>query len=149
MKIILLRDVERIGKPFDIVEVKDGYARNYLFPRKLAMEATPANVRGLEKSKKRFSKRLTKIKELRESLIERMSNLTVKTTIKTGIDGKSFGSITSSDISSLLKDEDIEVDKKHIILEEPIKRPGVYDIKVHLPEKTDATFKLIVLEEGA
>lgn len=148
MKIILLREVERLGKPFDIVDVKDGYARNYLFPRKLAIVATPKTIKGLEKSRKRFSKRLSEMKDHYHSLVEQLNNVTVKTTIKTGIDGKSFGSITSSDISLLLKNEGIEVDKKHIVLDEPIKHPGVYDIKVHLHEHTNAVFKLVVLEEG-
>ncbi len=148
MKIILLREVERLGKQFDIVDVKDGYARNYLFPRKLAIMATPGNIRGLEKSKKRFSKKELEMKAMHESLVEQINNVTVKTTIKTGIDGKSFGSITSSDISKLLENEGIEIDKKHIVLDEPIKRPGVYDIKVHLHEQTNVLFKLVVLEEG-
>jgi large subunit ribosomal protein L9 len=147
MKIILLEPLEKVGKPFDVVEVKDGYARNYLFPRKMAIEATAGNIRGLEKSKKRFSKQMDK--KIMESmdLIERINNLSVKATIKTGMDGKTFGSITSADLVSLLKAEGVEVDKKHIVLEEPLKQTGVYDIKVHLGENMNAVFKLAVLEE--
>jgi large subunit ribosomal protein L9 len=148
MKVILLQAVERIGKPFDVVEVKDGYARNYLFPRKLAMEATEGNLRGLEKSKKRFSKQIEKKRMLSMDIAERINNLSVKTTIKTGMDGKTFGSITSADLAQLLQDEGVEVDKKHIILKESLKQPGVYDIKVHLGENLDAVFKLAVVEEG-
>jgi large subunit ribosomal protein L9 len=149
MKIILLREVARLGKPFDIVDVKDGYARNYLFPRKLALQATPANIQGLEKSKKRFSQRRERMREADQSLAERINNVTVKTTLKMGIDGKSFGSVTSSDISSLLQSEGIDIDKKDIVLEEPIRHPGVYDIKVHLHEQPNVMFKLVVLEEGS
>ena len=147
MKVILLEPLEKVGKPFDVVEVKDGYARNYLFPRKMAIEATAGNIRGLEKSKKRFSKQMDK--KIMESmdLIERINNLSVKATIKTGMDGKTFGSITSADLASLLKAEGVEVDKKHIVLEEPLKQTGVYDIKVHLGENMNAVFKLAVLEE--
>ncbi|MGD8979182.1 MAG: 50S ribosomal protein L9 [candidate division WOR-3 bacterium] len=148
MKVILLQAVERIGKPFDVVEVKDGYARNYLFPRKLAMEATEGNLRGLEKSKKRFSKQIEKKRMMSMDIAERINNLSVKTTIKTGMDGKTFGSITSADLAQLLQDEGVEVDKKHIILKESLKQPGVYDIKVHLGENLDAVFKLAVVEEG-
>jgi large subunit ribosomal protein L9 len=148
MKVILLESLERVGKPFDIVEVKDGYARNYLFPRKMAIEATDGNIRGLEKSKKRFSKQMDKIRMESMDLVERVNNLSVKITIKTGMDGKTFGSITSADLASLLKAEGVEIDKKNIVLEEPLKQPGVYDIKVHLGENMNAVFKLAVLEEG-
>ncbi len=149
MKIILLKPVERLGKAFDIISVKDGYARNYLFPRSLAIAATEANIRGLEKNKKRFSKKIEKLRKMSMDLAERINETSIKTTIKTGIEGKSFGSITSQDLVELLKSEGIEVDKKNIILPEPIKHPGVYDIKIHLEEKVDAAFKLILIEEGA
>ena len=148
MKVILLKSLERVGKPFDIVEVKDGYARNYLFPQKMAIEATDGNIRGLEKSKKRFSKQMDKIRMESMDLVDRVNNLSVKATIKTGMDGKTFGSITSADLASLLKAEGVEIDKKNIVLEEPLKQPGVYDIKVHLGENMNAVFKLAVLEEG-
>lgn len=148
MKIILLRAVERLGKPYDIVTVKDGYARNYLIPRNLAIPADKANVVGLEKNKKRFSKTIEKQKKASMGLAEQIDNATIKTTIKMGVDGKSFGSITSQDMVELLNSEGIEISKKNIILEESIKQPGVYDIKVHLGESIYAVFKLVVLEEG-
>jgi len=81
-------------------------------------------------------------------IAERINNISVKTTIKTGMDGKTFGSITSADLASLLQAEGVEVDKKSIVLEEPLKQPGVYDIRVHLGENLNAVFKLAVLEEG-
>jgi large subunit ribosomal protein L9 len=148
MKVILLKAVEKIGKPYDVVEVKSGYARNFLFPRKMAMEATQGNLRGLEKSKKKFSKQMDNARLMSMDIAERINNLSVKTTIKTGMDGKTFGSITSADLASLLQAEGVEVDKKNIVLEEPLKHPGVYDIRVHLGENLNAVFKLAVLEEG-
>ena len=148
MKIILLKPIERLGNTFDILSVKDGYARNYLFPRNLAIPATKANIRGLEKNKERFSKTIQRIKKMSMGLADKINNTSIKTTIKTGIDGKSFGSITSQDLVELLKAEGIELDKKNIVLEEAIRHPGVYDIKVHLAEKIDAAFKLVLLEEG-
>jgi large subunit ribosomal protein L9 len=81
-------------------------------------------------------------------LAERINNLSVKTTLKTGMDGKTFGSITSADLAALLLAEGVEIDKKDIILPEPLKHPGIYDIRVHLGEKVDAVFKLAVLEQG-
>lgn len=149
MKIILLKAVERIGKPYDIVTVKNGYARNFLFPRNLAMPASKANLLGLEKNKKRFSKTIERQKKVSTGFAERIDSTTIKTTIKIGIDGKSFGSITSQNMVELLGAEGIEISKKNIVLEESIKQPGVYDIKVHLGESIDAVFKLVVLEEGA
>ncbi len=149
MKVILIKEVERLGKAEDLVEVKDGYARNYLFPRKLAVPATSGNLRGRKRSEERFSKQREKNRTQSMNIAERLNSLTVKTTIKVGIDGKSFGSITSNDLVDLLQAEGVVIDKKGIMLEEPLKKPGVYDIKVHLGEKIDTTFKLIVIEEGA
>jgi large subunit ribosomal protein L9 len=148
MKVILLREVARLGKPHDIVDVKGGYARNYLFPKHLAIPATEANLRGLRKSQTRFSQQREKTKTMSMDIVERFKDLSIKTTIKTGIEGKSFGSITSHDLVLLLHNDGIEIDKKNIILEEPIKHPGVYDIKVHLSEGVNALFKLVVIEEG-
>ncbi|MEO0161161.1 MAG: 50S ribosomal L9 C-terminal domain-containing protein, partial [candidate division WOR-3 bacterium] len=87
------------------------------------------------------------IRKLSEEIAEKLNNLSLKTTIKTGIDGKSFGAISSLDIVELLKAENIEIDKKQIVLEEPIKHPGVYDITVRLPQQVTAVFKLVVVEE--
>jgi large subunit ribosomal protein L9 len=148
MKVILLKPVEKLGKTFDIVDVSSGYARNYLMPRKLAMPATKANVRGLEKTKKRFSKTIERVRVQSMGLVDQITNATIKTTLKIGIDGKAFGSITSANLTDLLKEQGIAVDKKHIVLEEPIKQPGVYDVKVHLGENIDAILKVVVLEEG-
>ncbi|MBE0433451.1 50S ribosomal protein L9 [candidate division WOR-3 bacterium] len=148
MKVILLKGLGGLGKPYDVVEVRDGYARNYLLPRKLAMAATDGNIKGLEKSRKRFSKQMDKARMMSMDIAERINNLSVKTTLKTGMDGKTFGSITSADLAALLLAEGIEVDKKDIILKESLKHPGIYDIRVHLGEKVDAVFKLAVLEQG-
>jgi len=148
MKIILLKAIERLGKPYDIVTVKDGYARNFLIPRNYAVPASKANIAGFEKNKKRFSKTIERQKKASMGLAEKIDNATVKTTIKMGVDGKSFGSITSQNIVELLNSEGIEISKKNIVLEEAIKQPGVYDIKVHLGESIDAVFKLVVIEEG-
>lgn len=148
MKVIITKDVEHLGKRGDIVEVKDGFARNFLFPKKLAILATPANIRGLEKSQKHFSRGVEKIKKMSEQIAERLNELSVKTKIKIGIDGKSFGSINAHDIVELLKKLNIEIDKKQVLLDEPIRHPGIYDINVRLPQHVSAVFKLVVIEEG-
>lgn len=143
-----MKPVDGLGKIYDIVNAKDGYARNFLFPRKLAIPATEANLKGLEKNKKRFSKTIERLRKLNMDTAELIHNTIVKTTIKTGLDGKSFGSITSNNIVELLAEAQIVVDKKAIVLEEPIKRPGEYEIKIRLGEQVDAILKLVVAAEG-
>lgn len=147
MKVILTKDVTKLGKKNEVVEVKDGYAINYLIPNKLAIPATAGNIRGLEKTKRHFSQGIEKVRKMSEQIAEKINNLSVKTTIKTGIDGKSFGSINPRDIVELLKAENIEIDKKQIELDEPIKHPGIYDIKIRLPQQVTALLKLVVVEE--
>lgn len=148
MKVILLKDVERLGKAYAIVTAKDGYARNYLFPKHLAIPATDANIKGLEKTKKRFSKTLERIRKKSMDIAERLNTTHITTGIKVGPDGKPFGSITSQQIADLLKDDGIVVDKKNILLDEPIKQPGTHDIKIHLGEHIDAVITLTVVEQG-
>lgn len=149
MKVILIKEVPKFGKPFDVIDVKRGFARNYLIPNKLAILGTQANIDGLNKSQKRFSKAAEKKHQKGMELSDRLAAISVKTTIKLGLDGKIHGSITSHVISELLKVEGIDLDKKFILLDEPIKHPGVYDIFVHLGENLKGSFKLVVLEEGA
>jgi large subunit ribosomal protein L9 len=148
MKVILIKEVPKFGKPYDVIDVKRGFARNYLIPKKLAIIGTQANIDGLNKSMKRFSKAAEKKHQRGMDLSERLASISVKTTIKLGLDGKIHGSITSHVISELLKAEGIDLDKKFILLDEPIKHPGIYDIFVHLGENLKCSFKLVVLEEG-
>jgi len=143
-----MKEVPKIGKPYDVVDVKRGYARNYLIPNKLAMIWTQKNIDGINKSLKRFSKGVDKKRQEGMELSERLASISVKTAIKLGLDGKIHGSITSHVISDLLKAEGVEIDKKFILLDEPIKHPGIYDIYVHLGENLKGSFKLVVLEEG-
>jgi large subunit ribosomal protein L9 len=148
MKVILIKEVPKFGKPYDVIDVKRGFARNYLIPKKLAIIGTKANIDGINKSLKHFSKAVEKKRQQGMELSERLALVSVKTSIKLGLDGKIHGSITSHVISDLLKAEGIELDKKFILLDEPIKHPGVYDISVHLGENLKGSFKLVVLEEG-
>jgi large subunit ribosomal protein L9 len=149
MKVILIRDVEKLGRASAVVDVSDGYARNYLFPRNLALPATKGNIDGYKKAEDRFSQKRKRLAAMHTKLAEKINNLTIKTTIKTGLDGKSFGSITSGDLVEMLKAEGVEIDKKALLLDEPIRHPGVYDIRVHLAEGMNAVFKLVLLEQGA
>ncbi len=148
MKVILLSDIERVGDRGTVVNVKPGYARNYLFPRKLALEATKSQLAQLDSIKKQLATKETKITKRLTDLAGRLGLVSVKTTIKVGEEG-AFGSITNADIATLLAAEGHEIDKRSIVLAEPVKAPGVYDVTVKLGHEVSATVKLWVAEEPA
>jgi large subunit ribosomal protein L9 len=148
MKVILLSDIERVGDRGQVVNVRDGYARNYLFPRKLALEATSAQLKQLDSIKSQLASRDAKITKRLTDLAGRLGLVSVKTTIKMGQEG-AFGAITNADIAALLANEGHEVDKRSIVLAEPIKGPGVYDVPIKLGHEVTATVKLWVAEEPA
>jgi large subunit ribosomal protein L9 len=148
MKVILLSDIERLGSRGTVVTVKEGYARNYLLPRKFALEATKSQLAQLESIKQQLATKETKITKRLTDFAGRLGLVSVKTTIKMGQEG-AFGAITNADIATLLAAEGHEIDKHSIVLAEPIKGPGVYDIPVKLGHEVSATIKLWVAEEPA
>ena len=148
MKVILLSDIERVGSRGTVVNVKPGYARNYLLPRKLALEATKSQLAQLESINKQLASKEAKITKRLTDFAGRLGLVSVKTTIKMGQEG-AFGAITNADIATLLAGEGHEIDKHSIVLAEPIKGPGVYDIPVKLGHEVSATIKLWVAEEPA
>lgn len=148
MKVILLSDIDRVGTRGTVVNVKPGYARNYLLPRKLGLEATKAQLAQLESIKKQLATKDAKITKRLTDFAGRLGLVSVKTTIRMGAEG-AFGSITNADIATLLAAEGHEIDKHSIVLAEPIKGPGVYDIAVKLGHEVSATIKLWVAEEPA
>ena len=148
MKVILLSDIERVGSRGTVVNVKPGYARNYLLPRKLALEATRSQLAQLESINKQLASKEAKITKRLTDFAGRLGLVSVKTTIRMGQEG-AFGAITNADIATLLAAEGHEIDKHSIVLAEPIKGPGVYDIPVKLGHEVSATIKLWVAEEPA
>lgn len=148
MKVILLADIERVGARGAVVNVKPGYARNYLLPRKLALEAGPAQLAQLEEINQQLASKEAKITKRLTDYAARLGLVSVKTSIKMGQEG-AFGAITNADVASLLAAAGHEVDKHSIVLAEPIKGPGVYDIPVKLGHEVSATVKLWVAEEPA
>ncbi len=147
MEVILLKDIENLGKKGEIKNVKDGYARNYLIPKGLAIAYSPQN---MKRFKSEFElKKGYEIKKEEEALAlkKELSTLTLTIRRKVGKDGKLFGAITSKDIADLLKENKIDVDKKDIILEEPIKSKGIYDINIKIFKDITATIKLWVVSE--
>lgn len=147
MQVILREDVEKLGKIGDLVKVADGYARNYLVPMKKAIEATPKNVNAMEHARKMVSDRIRKMKKSAAAEAEQMKGLTVTIKAKVGEEGKLFGSVTSMDIADAVKAQGIELDKRKISLEEPLKRIGEYTVPVKLHADVHVDIKVNVIAE--
>lgn len=137
MQIILKEDVERLGRAGDILKVSDGYGRNYLIPKGLAVEATNKNIKVLEHEKRLIENKKKKEKMDAETLAKRISETSITIPMQAGEEDKLFGSVTAMDIAEALSREGISIDKRNVLLDEPIKRLGIYtvNIKVH-PEVT-------------
>lgn len=150
MKILLQQDVKGTGKAGDIVTVNDGYARNFLIPRKLAVPADSGNINAANIKKDAARHRVEVQRRNAKELASGMSDLTVRVYAKAGEGGRLFGSITGKEIAEALKEQyDISLDKKKIRIKEPIKQTGVTTVGAHMFEQTDAEFKVevIALEE--
>ncbi len=133
MKLILLEDVKGVGKKGDIVNKNDGYALNFLIPKKLAVEATKANINDLELKKKADAKRKQEELDEAKRLGEELKDKVVKVSVKAGENGKVFGSVTNKEIAAaLLQQTGIEIDKKKITFDDPIKMVGKRIVKVKL-----------------
>lgn len=146
MKVILLRDIEKIGRTGDVVGVKDGYARNYLFPQKMALPATDQNIKVAEENKKRLSAALKKEMEEAQRQAEAISRASCTIAVEAGKDDKIFGSVTSADIQGVLEAEGIIVDKRKIELKEHIDQIGIYQIPIKLHPEVTAALKLWVVK---
>lgn len=147
MKVILYEEVKNLGKIGEVVDVSDGYARNFLIPKKFAVEANVKNIRELTHEKKKIEEKAKKIKSAAQQLSEKVSALTLTLLAKAGEEEKLFGSITTMDIAEALKKEGIDIERKKIHLDEPIKRLGSYSIpiKIH-PELTTQLNVQVVAE---
>lgn len=145
MKVILKEDVQSLGVMGSIVDVAAGYGRNYLIPRNLAVEANPKNVKQFEHQKNIILARANKIKQSAELVAEKLSRMTVTIEAMAGDEDKLFGSVTSKDIAKLITDQGIEVDKRKIILEEPIKRIGTHEVTIKVHHDVTANVKVEVI----
>jgi len=147
MEVILRKDIPKIGKRGDIVNVKDGYARNFLIPKGFAYPKTEGNLLRIEKERKLYErKKEIEIERLNE-LRERISSISIRIKKKTHDQVKIFGSITKEEIQEELKKEGIEIDKRSIEIKEPIKELGVYTVDVNLGKDIVAKLKLWVEKE--
>ena len=149
MKIILIEDMDQLGHQGDIIDVKPGYARNFLIPKGIAWEATKGNMKRLEQQKRVWEVRQLREKEQAEKLKEIIETKTVSFEAKVGDEGHLYGSITAADISTQLESMNILVDKRKIHLAEPIKREGKHEVTVKLHREVEATVNVEVVPEGA
>ena len=147
MKVILLEDVRGSGKSGDVVNVSDGYARNMLIPRGLAVEATPQNIKQLEKRKEAQAKKFAEDKAKAIELQKRLEEVGITIKARAGKDGKVFGSVTSKDIAEALLEQGIEVDKKKILLDSPLKTVGQHVVSVKLFTEVAGKVKVNVVSE--
>lgn len=143
MKVILLEDVRGQGKAGEIVKVNDGYARNMLFPKKLAKEATPANIKALEMKKAKDAERLAELKKEAEELKAILEKETIVLKSKGGEGGRLFGSVTNADVAEAIKaQKQIDIDKKKISIPAPIKMAGRHAVDIKL--FTDVSVRITV-----
>jgi large subunit ribosomal protein L9 len=148
MKVILTQAVPHLGQPGDQVDVARGYARNYLIPRNLAVEATASNLRSLQQLKTQGRQREERLKQEADSVTERLRGLILTFARAAGDQKRLFGSVTSSDIAEALAEQGIRLDRKKIVLEEPIKAVGRYAVPVRLHRDTVAEIQVQVVSES-
>jgi len=147
MKVILREDVKDLGHIGEMLTVKDGYARNFLLPRGLALEANTRNVNALEHEKKKIQEMIKKSKSGAEGLSARIAATTIIIKAKAGEGDKLFGSVTAMDLAEALKKEGLDIDRKKIVLEEPIKRLGNFTVNVKIHPEISAQFVVQVVSE--
>ena len=147
MQLILQEDVEKLGTRGQLVDVAAGYARNFLLPRKLAIEATPGNMKRLEKMRAAFAKKEAVEKGDAQKLAELLTSVSITLTRKAGENDQLFGSVTSSDISEALAAQGYNIEKRKIALADPIKVLGEFEIPIKLHREVSATVKLTVKKE--
>jgi len=146
MKVILKEDVKNLGSKGDIVNVSDGYARNYLFPRGVAEEASKGNIQQLKERQKAMQKKMQEEKAAAKEMASRMEKEKFVIAVKAGEQGRLFGSVTTKDIADAVAKAGYEIDRRKIQLEENIKSLGVHKVKVKLYEDVTADIKIQVVE---
>lgn len=137
MEVILCKDVEKVGKVGEIIKVKDGFARNFLLPKRLAYLATPMNIRRIEQQKVKIAKEYADSKKGAEELAEKLSKISCTVTVEVNDLEKLYGSVSEAEISKALELEGFSIDKKNIIMEKPLEELGIFEVGIKLhPEVT-------------
>jgi len=147
MKIILTEDVQHLGSASQLISVKDGYARNFLIPNGKAIMATTQNLKNLEHQKRLIQEKLNKTKRLAEGLARKIEAISCTIPKPVGEEDKIFGSVTTADVQNCLKNEGLDIDKKKILLEEPIRSLGIFSIPIKLHSEITANLKVWVVKE--
>jgi len=148
MEVILRDHVEKLGKRGEIVKVSDGYARNYLLPRKLALPATEGNRKHVERERRIMETREAEEKSQAEAIAARLSTVDITIARRVGETEQLYGSVTATDISDFLKTKGFEIDRRKLILPEPIKTIGEHDVPLKLHREVTAPLKVKVVKEG-
>ncbi len=147
MKVILMRDFEPLGLEGNIVDVARGYARNYLIPKGVVIEATKSNLKALEVTRQKIMAQRIKDKEVAETAREKLSQIVVTVRRKTGEEDRLFGSVTGRDIAQELEKGGIVVDRRKVIVDEPIRTLGEFEVPIKLHPEVQATIKVVVERE--
>ena len=146
MRVLLKQDVSKIGKKGELLEVKEGYARNFLIPNGLAVEASGGALKQIEEEKKSQDRKKAKEKEEARALADRIQGVSIVLKHKAGEEGRLFGSITSAEIAEALKQKGFDIDKKKIVLDDPIRLVGEYSVKVKIHHDVTAEVPVNVLK---
>jgi large subunit ribosomal protein L9 len=149
MEVILREHVDNVGRRGEVVKVADGFARNYLLPRKLALPVTPGNLKHVERERAKFDAHESEERQAAQAVASRLVGVTVLITRKVGETEALYGSVTSADIAESLAAQALEIDKRTIQLQEPIKRLGEYEVLIKLHRDVMAPIKVKVVAEGA
>ena len=148
MEVILREHVDNLGRRGEIVKVADGYARNYLLPRKLALPATDGNRKHVERERRILEARESEEKAQAEAIAARLSTLEITIARRVGEANQLFGSVTAADITEFLKEKGFDVDRRKLILPEPLKTIGDHDVPLKLHREVTAPLKVHVVKEG-
>jgi large subunit ribosomal protein L9 len=147
MEVILKQKIEGLGDRGDVVKVKEGYARNFLFPKRLALISTPSQRRVLEEESRLHVVRDVKLKQSVQALAEKMKGLSCTIVVQAGEEDKLYGSVTGHDIAKAVGEQGFAIDHKQIVLDEPIKKLGVYSVSVRLHREVEVPVKIWVVKE--
>lgn len=147
MKVILAKDIENLGNAGDIVKVKDGYARNYLIPKGLALSSNEKNEKQLAFNRRMIDKKINSEVAEANALAAKLATCEIRVQKKIGEEGKLFGSVTNREIENALKEKGFSIDHKSIVLDSSIKKSGVYEVEVKLFREIRGVFKLWVVAE--
>ena len=147
MEVILRHAVENLGKPGDVVKVKNGYARNYLLPHNLAYEATPGNLKRIEQEKARLEAAENQRRDSAQGIATKLEQVSLTFSARVGEEGKLFGSVTAADIAQQLEQQGFHIEKRQIDLHEPIKSLGVYRVPVRLHADVKPEIRVWVIKQ--